>query len=259
MPEGDTVYRVARQLHEALAGRELVASDFRVPSAATIDLAGEPVLEVLSRGKHILMHIGAYTVHSHLRMEGRWRLVGRHDRLPGPAHQIRAVLTVPDRVAVGLELGMLDVVPSARERELVGHLGPDLLGPDWDAAIAIERLSADPATPISVALLDQRNLAGIGNEFANEICFVRGLNPARPVGEVADLPAVVALARRMLHANRDRSIRSSTGDLRPGRTSWVFAREGRACRRCGTRIVKTRLGLDPVTQRDAYRCPSCQP
>lgn len=259
MPEGDTVYRAARQLHEALAGREVVASDFRVPSAATVDLAGEPVLEVLSRGKHILMRIGATTVHSHLRMEGRWRLVSPGDRLPGPAHQIRAVLAVPDRVAVGLELGMLDVVPTTREAELVGHLGPDLLGPGWDAAEAVARLSAEPARPISVALLDQRNLAGIGNEFANEICFVRGLDPARPVGEVADLGAVVALARRMLHANRDRSIRSTTGDLRPGRTSWVFAREGRPCRRCGTAITKFRLGAGPTVQRDAYRCPSCQP
>lgn len=259
MPEGDTVYRAAKHLHEALAGDVLVASDFRTPATATIDLAGEPVHGVVSRGKHILMRIGEWTVHSHLRMEGRWRVLGVDDRLPGPAFQIRAILTTPQRVAVGLELGLLDVVPSSREGELVGHLGPDLLGPDWDAAEAIARLSAHPATPISVALLDQRNLAGVGNEFANEICFVRGLDPAKPVGEVADLPAVVALARRMLHANRDRGIRSSTGDLRPGRTSWVYGRDGRPCRRCGTTITKQRLGPNPTTQRDAYRCPSCQP
>ena len=259
MPEGDTVYRVAKHLHEALAGQTIVATDFRVPSAATISLVGEPVHEVISRGKHIIMRIGAYTVHSHLRMEGRWRVVGAGDRLPGPHHQIRAILTTSSRVAVGLELGMLDVVPTAREHELVGHLGPDLLGPDWDAAAAIANLGADPTLPISVALLDQRNLAGIGNEFANEICFVRGLDPARLIGEVTDLPAVVTLARRMLHANGDRSIRSSTGDLRPGRTSWVFGREGRTCRRCGTTILRTRLGANPTTQRDAYRCPSCQP
>jgi endonuclease-8 len=259
MPEGDTVYRVARELHAALAGSTLIASDFRVPSAATIDLAGEPVTEVLSRGKHILMHIGAYTVHSHLRMEGRWRVVQTGDRLPGPAFQIRAVLSAPERTAVGLELGLLDVVPTTREHELVGHLGPDLLGTDWDAAQAVARLSTDPNVPVSVALLDQRNLAGIGNEFANELCFVRGLDPATPIGEVADLPALVSLAARMLHANRDRSIRSTTGDLRPGRTSWVFGREGRPCRRCGARIVKSRLGPNPTTQRDAYRCPHCQP
>lgn len=259
MPEGDTVYRAAAQLHAALAGATLVASDFRTPSTATIDLAGEPVLDVRSRGKHILMHIGAYTVHSHLRMEGRWRVVPTGERLPGPGHQIRAILTTPERTAVGLELGLLDVVPTRREHELVGHLGPDLLGADWDAAEAIVRLTADPTVPVSVALLDQRNLAGIGNEFANELCFVRGLDPATPIGEVADVPALVALATRMLHANRDRSIRSTTGDLRPGRTSWVFAREGRPCRRCGTRIVKGRLGATPTVQRDTYRCQHCQP
>ena len=259
MPEGDTVYRVARELHAALAGETLVASDFRVPSAATISLAGEPVIEVLSRGKHILMHIGAYTVHSHLRMEGRWRVVAAGTRLPGPEHQIRAILTTPIRVAGGLELGLLDVIQTSREHELVGHLGPDLLGPDWDAAEAIARLTADPSIPVSVALLDQRNLAGVGNEFANELCFVRGLDPATPIGDVADVPALVTLAKRMLHANRDRSIRSTTGDLRPGRTSWVFARESRPCRRCGARIVKGRLGASATVQRDTYRCPHCQP
>lgn len=259
MPEGDTVYQVARRLREALAGREVVRSDFRVPAAATVDLAGETVHEVVSRGKHILMRIGAYTVRSHLRMEGVWLLTAPGERLPGPAADIRAVLEVPGRVAVGLRLGMLDVVPTALEHELVGHLGPDLLGPDWDAAEAIARLTADPAAPVFVALQDQRNLAGIGNEFANELCFVRGLDPARPIGAVDDVPALVALARRMLMANRDRMRRVTTGVDRPGRRSWVFGREGRPCTRCGTPIVRGRLGPSPTVQRDAYRCPSCQP
>ncbi len=259
MPEGDTVWRVARELHAALAGRTVVRTDLRVPAAATVDLAGERVHEVVSRGKHLLMRIGATTIHSHLRMEGRWRLVAPGARLPGPAHEIRAIVAVPDRVAVGLALGMLDVVPTAQEHRVVGHLGPDLLGPDWDADEAIRRLLADPTVPVFVAIQDQRRLAGVGNEFANELCFVRGLDPARPIGEVDDVPALVGLARRMLHANRDRPIRVTTGDVRPGRRSWVFAREGAPCRRCGTTIVLGRLGPSPTVQRDAYRCPRCQP
>lgn len=259
MPEGDTVWRAARQLHEALAGRVVVRTDLRVPAAATVDLAGRRVDEVASRGKHILMRIDGTTIHSHLRMEGRWRLVAPGAGLPGPAHEIRAIVAVPDRVAVGLALGMLDVVPTADEHLVVGHLGPDLLGRDWDADEAVRRLLADPVVPVFVAIQDQRCLAGVGNEFANELCFVRGVDPARPIGEVDDVPALVALARRMLLANRDRPIRATTGDLRQGRTSWVFGREGRPCRRCGTTIRMGRLGPSATVQRNVYRCEHCQP
>ncbi|MCU1424425.1 MAG: Fpg/Nei family glycosylase, partial [Microbacteriaceae bacterium] len=54
MPEGDTVWLTARNLNSALAGLVLTGCDVRVPAFATVDLAGETVHEVVSRGKHLL-------------------------------------------------------------------------------------------------------------------------------------------------------------------------------------------------------------
>jgi endonuclease-8 len=111
---------------------------------------------------------------------------------------------------------------------------------------------------VFVALLDQRNLAGIGNVYANELCFVRGLLPTRPIGEVDDVAALVSLARRMLWANRDRVTRSTTGDLRPGRRTWVYGRTGGPCRRCGTRLEGGELGRREGEERVVTWCPVCQ-
>ncbi|WP_348788732.1 DNA-formamidopyrimidine glycosylase family protein [Leifsonia sp. NPDC080035] len=257
MPEGDTVYQVAKRLRAALAGRTLTATDFRVPAYATVDLSGRRVEEVLSRGKHLLMRVGDVTIHSHLKMEGSWEVYPRGGRWRHPGHQARAVLKTEDNDVVGFLLGVLEVLPRDREQEAVGHLGPDLLGPDWDAAEAVARLSAHPEAPVAVALLDQRNLAGVGNVFANEICFVRGMLPTRPVGE-ADVPATVDLAHRMLVANRDRTVRVTTGDTRRGRNTWVYGREGQPCRRCGTLIQRSSLGRTELEERVSYFCPVCQ-
>lgn len=261
MPEGDTVHRTARQQHDALAGRILTRSDFRVPEFAELDLTGEPVQEVVARGKHLLHRIGDYTVHSHLKMEGAWRLYRNGDRWTRPAFQARAVLGVPGVESVGFSLGILEVIRTTDEETVVGHLGPDLLAPDWGAAHAAEaiaRLTSEPDVPVFTALLDQRKLAGIGNVYANELCYVRGLLPTRPIGEVADVPAIVTLARRMLLANVGRWTRTTTGDTRPGRQTWVYGRTGKPCTRCGTRLEGGELGRVPGEERVVTWCPSCQ-
>ncbi|HEY5223348.1 MAG TPA: DNA-formamidopyrimidine glycosylase family protein [Microbacteriaceae bacterium] len=242
MPEGDTVYRLARRLDDALAGATLTGCDVRVCEYATVDLTGEHIDEVVSRGKHILMRVGEYTVHSHLKMEGSWQLYRPGERWKQPAFRARIVLETADWQAVGFELGMLDVVPRGREEAVVGHLGPDLLGSNWDPDEAARRLSTRPDEPIGVALLDQRNLAGLGNEYVAELCFLRGMLPNRLVRD-SDIPKTIALAHRLLVANKDRAVRTTTGDLRPGHTSWVYGRENQACRRCGARIRQGQLGI----------------
>jgi endonuclease-8 len=257
VPEGDTVYKTAMMQNAALAGATLTGFDLRVPKYATADLTGETVREVVSRGKHLLHRIGAFTLHTHLEMEGAWRTYAPGERWRRPGFQARAVLTTADVVSVGFGLGITELLPTADEASVVGHLGPDLLGPDWDPAEAARRLVADPSVPVYVASLDQRNLAGIGNVYANELCFLRGLLPTRPIGEVADVPAFVELAERMLQANKDRWVRSTTGDLRPGNTSWVYGRRGRPCRRCGTRLRGGELGRD-LQERTVTWCPRCQ-
>lgn len=258
MPEGDTVWKTAQLQHAALAGSVLTKSDFRVPKYATVDLAGETVHEVVSRGKHLFHRVGEFSIHSHLKMEGSWRTFAPGERWRRPEYLARVVLDAPGVQAVGFELGLLEVIPTAEEANVVGHLGPDLLGADWDAGLAVSRLAADPEVPIYVALLDQRTLAGVGNVYANEICFLRGVLPTRPVGETPALDAVVDLAERMLQANKDRWTRSTTGDLRPGQTSWVYGRKGRPCRRCGTRLLGGELGRVEGQERVVTWCPRCQ-
>ena len=179
MPEGDTVYAAARRLDEALAGHVVVRSDIRVPAFAIVDFTGQVVHSVASRGKHLLMRIGDQVVHSHLKMEGEWRVYRTGQRWTRPGFQARAIVAVPGAVAVGFDLGVVEVFPASEESDRMAYLGPDLLGPDWDATEAVRRLASMPDTPIAVALGEQRNLAGLGNVYVTEACFVRGIRPDR--------------------------------------------------------------------------------
>jgi endonuclease VIII len=255
MPEGDTVWQTARRLHTALAGLPLVAAELRVPQHATAALAGHVVLEVVSRGKHILTRLEpGLTLRTHLGMEGKWWLHRPGTRWPPAEEPVRAVLENERAVAVGWRLARVDLVPTASEAELVGHLGPDLLGSDWDPAEAVRRLAAQPARTIGEALLDQRNLAGIGNLYRAEVLFLRGVDPVTPVRDAGDLLAMVKLARRLLHLNREHPEQATTGDLRKGRQHYVYGRTGRPCLRCGTRVQQGELD-----GRTTWWCPACQP
>ncbi|GAA2563825.1 MULTISPECIES: Fpg/Nei family DNA glycosylase [Streptomyces] len=259
MPEGDTVWQAARRLHDALAGKVLTRSDFRVPRYATADLTGRAVLDVTPRGKHLLTRVeGGLTVHSHLRMDGSWKVFAPGQRWSGgPAHQIRVVLSTADRTAVGYRLPVLEILRTAEEQRVVGHLGPDLLGPDWDPRQALANLRADLARPLGEALLDQRNLAGVGNVYKSEICFLLGVTPWLPVGELpADRAAhLPVLSQRLLEANRDRPVRRTTG-LR-GQDLFVYGRAPRPCLRCGTSVRVADQG-DGSRERPTYWCPTCQ-
>lgn len=269
MPEGDTVWRTARSLHRALSGRVLDVADLRVPQLATVDLRGGTVVATRSRGKHLLTRIQRdderWTLHTHLRMEGSWHLLRPGQRWGRPAHQARVVLGTADVTAVGFSLGVVELVPTADEEQVVGHLGPDLLAPGWGAADrdeAVRRLRREPDRPVHEALLDQTCVAGIGNMYAGEMCFLRGLHPATPLSALPDPPGpsglvgLVDLGRRLLFLNKDRATQATTGDLR--HPLWVYARAGQPCRRCGQRILTGELG-PPGRERVTYWCPRCQP
>jgi len=261
MPEGDTVWRTARQLDAALAGRTLTRSDFRVPRYATVNLTGREVHEVVSRGKHLLTRVGGdLTIHTHLRMDGSWRIRQATGNPPND-HRVRLVLANEQWLAIGYLLGVVEVLKTSQEDRVVGHLGPDLLGQDWDQAEAVRRLTQQPGRPIGEALLDQANLAGIGNLYKAEVLFLRGINPWTPLGEVDDLGTVVELARRLLDANKERPSQVTTGNLARGQETWVYGRRGRPCRRCGS-VVKAagheHLG-SATMERVTFWCPACQP
>jgi len=261
VPEGDTVFRAARLLDRHLSGRRLLRSDFRVPQLATTDLTGAVVTETVSRGKHLLTRIdgaGSWTLHTHLKMEGTWRVFAPGARWSRPVHQARVVLEVEGASAVGFSLGIVELFARDAEHDVVGHLGPDLLGPDWHEDDAVARLLEQPARPIGESLLDQTRLAGIGNMYMAELCFTHGVDPRTPVGDVPGLHRLLRRAKLMLETNKERAVQSTTGNLRERERMWVYRRDRSPCRRCGTPIVVEMVG-PAGRERAAYWCPSCQP
>ena len=258
MPEGDTVFLTARRLAEALAGSTLVRGELRHPRLSTVDLAGRVVVAVRSVGKHLFVRFDRdLSLHNHLGMDGSWRFFKPGARVN---HQARAVLATSSTTAVGLNLHQLSLVPTPEEHRLVDHLGPDLLDPDWSeqhASDAVARLQSRPDQEIGVALLDQSLMAGVGNVYKAEVCFLLGVSPWTPVSEV-DIEKAVRLSRELLLRNATRPARNTTGDPRRDRTLWVYGRTRSGCLRCGGRVVATRQG-DDLRERVTYYCPACQP
>jgi endonuclease-8 len=263
VPEGDSVYLLARRLDRALKGRLLARTDLRTPAVATVDLSGRAVLEHATHGKHLLTRLSDdLTLHTHLRMQGSWSVVGPGKRLPSRLMgDVRVVLEAEaGPTAYGVLLPVVDVVRTSREHDLVGHLGPDPLRPDWDAGEAARRLQQDPARPVVAALLDQRLVAGLGNLWANELCFLRGHSPWTPVGAV-DVAALVGLAARALRTSVHvpGAYQVTTGNTRRGEQHWVAGRAGRPCLRCGTTVLVVEEVPNDPDRRRTWWCPTCQP
>lgn len=266
--------RVAARLAGQLVGRQIVASDVRVPQHATADLTGQRITASLSRGKHLLLRTDAgLTLHTHLRMQGSWTVLGPGKRLPaGVRDRARVLLHLDDgRTAVALDMPVVDLLATSREAEVVGHLGPDLLDPEFDSDRAAANLARRPERPVVAAVLDQRNLAGAGNLWTVESLFLRGVFPWTPAAAV-DLAPLVDLLQRLLISGLRSPGMVTTGDRRPGRTHWVYGRAGRACRRCGTPVAfrPAHGGADTarpsrildggdLVDRETWWCPSCQP
>ena len=260
MPEGDTVWRTADRLHRALSGGTITLSDFRFPQIATADLRGAVTTEVVSRGKHLLHRVDSgLTIHSHLKMEGQWRV----ERVADTASwlrraDLRAAVGTDTWSALGLRLGLLEIVPTSREDQIVGHLGPDVLGPDWDPAEAVRRLLAS-GTTIGAALLDQRVLAGVGTLWASESLFLERIGPWSAAADLdrERIEALVSRISRLMDASRHHAVQSSTGVRRRGEEHFVHARSGRPCRRCGNTIRVSMIG-PPGRERTMFYCPTCQ-
>jgi endonuclease VIII len=258
MPEGDTVYATARRLTDALGGATLVRGELRHPRLATVDLAGRVFVGAVSVGKHLFLRFdNAVSLHCHLGMDGSWRL---YSRRPPISHRVRAVLATANQYALGESLLKMAIVPTSDEKSLVSHLGPDLLAPDWsDAhhAEAVRRLTADTERELGQALLDQRVIAGIGNVYKVELCFLLGASPWSPVSTV-DPDKAVATARELLLRNASRPRRNTTGDPRRGHETWVYGRHRFGCLRCGGPVMVANQGAD-LRERLTYYCPPCQP
>ncbi|ROS38316.1 DNA-formamidopyrimidine glycosylase family protein [Amycolatopsis thermoflava] len=263
MPEGDTVFLAGKKVEKALAGRVLTRTDFRHPALATTDLTGSTVLGVRTVGKHLFFRFSPdLSLHSHLKMDGSWEITRPGSRWRHPAHHARVVLEAEGVQVVGFRVHDLELLPTAEESRLVGHLGPDLLDPQWSdehEARAVAALTSEPGRELGLALLDQRVMAGVGNLYKCEICFLLGVTPWTPVSEL-DAAKVVRLARKLLLANAWRHEQSTTGDLARGRRNWVYERTRQGCFRCGGRLRVEDQGRDPrdVQARPTWFCPRCQ-
>jgi endonuclease VIII len=255
MPEGDTVFLTARHLNDLLAGKTLLRAELRHPRLSTVELAGQTLLGVRSYGKRIFVRFSSeLSLHNHLRMDGSWHLYKPGEKWRKPAHQARVVFEVDDRQAIGFSLHDMELLPTAEEDRLISHLGPDLLADEFDVDEAVSRLVADPSREVGLALLDQRVVAGIGNLYKTEVCFMLRVSPWAPVSAV-DARKAMLLSRKLLWANRWRAEQVTTGDLR--QPHYVYGRAGRPCFKCGTRVKSGTQGSG-TQERVAYFCPGCQ-
>ena len=272
MPEGDTIHSAARRVGAALVGRDIEEIETPHPRHR-LDrwperLAGRAIRSVDARGKHLLVRFdGDLTLHSHLRMGGAWHVYRRGDRWRRSRRRAWLVIRTPEHEVVQFAGPVLELMTDGRARSdpRLAQLGPDVLAPELDERRILARLGEDdPTRGIGDALLDQRNLAGIGNAWKSEACFLAGVSPWRPLDRLADqdtLRIVRAvrphMERSVARGGRIETVVPGEGPeaAAPGRLTYVFEREGLPCRVCSTPIRARGQGDD---NRTTYWCPRCQ-
>jgi endonuclease-8 len=273
MPEGDTIFRAARTLHRALAGKAVVAFETVLPALSRVHddapITGRTIDTVRAVGKHLLIELsGRLVLRTHMRMNGSWHIYRRGERWRRPRRDMRIVIATEDFEAVAF------TVPEAeflREDALARHkdlrqLGPDLLSPSFDPEEALVRMRARRESAIADVLLNQRVVAGVGNVYKSEVLFICGVDPFAPVASLSDdaLRQILETSRRLLTVNvRDgvapmttyTGYRRTTRRDDPKERLWVYGRGRRPCRRCGAAISVKKTGLDA---RLTYWCSNCQ-
>lgn len=273
MPEGDTIFRAARTLHRALAGKIVTRFESVFPALTRVHedtpITGRTVELVTARGKHLLIRLsGDLTLRTHMRMNGSWHIYRPGEAWQRSRRDMRIVLATSDFVAVGFSIPVAEWLrtSAAGRHEELRKLGPDLLADDFDAAEAERRLRERGDTPIADALLNQRVMAGIGNVYKSEVLFACRVDPFALVRTLSDeqLSCLIATARKFLRANVSEGLapmstylgfRKTTGRSDPTERLWVYGRAGDPCRRCGTAVKISKQGRDA---RLTYWCPACQ-
>lgn len=282
MPEGDTIHNAALRVGNALVGKEIRAIETpqerhrmdRWPER----LAGRAVRSVDARGKHLFIRFdGDLTIHSHLRMGGKWGVYEHGRRWTRPAHRAWLVMRTDDHDVVQFDGPVLELMTDSRTRfdRLLAGLGPDIVAEDFDEAAALRLLREDDQTrQVGDALLDQRNLAGIGNIWKSEGCFMAGVDPWRRLADLDDEDLLAILRATRPEIRRSARVGGPTTTYRPDAPSrasrrpvrkpadrdrrsgtWVYERGDLPCRRCATKILARGQGDD---NRTTYWCPRCQ-
>jgi endonuclease VIII len=269
MPEGDSYTRVAALLRPAFVGSTLTVVD-GVPAVRRRSdrLIGQPVDGVRTHGKHLLIDVGVdLTIHVWMGMPGWWRIGprGGPGRTEGERSRstdsgdIRLLIGTSNHVATCHSAPVVELDRRTVIDRSLRRLGPDVLDVEFDIGEYRTRVALLPATTMAAdLLLDQRVLAGVGNEYKNEVLFLEGVHPARPLQDLspAQIDALALRSRRIMLPNAARTgARDTTGI--PGRQAWVYRRAGLPCRRCRTAIQTDHLGARH--QRVTFWCPVCQP
>jgi endonuclease VIII len=274
LPEGDSIFRAARALQQALAGRTISKFESVFPRL-TNRLEDRPVIgrtveRVEARGKHLLIWLsGGLGLRTHMRMHGSWHIYRPGERWQRPRHDMRIVLETPEFVAVAFNVPVaeFETADSIERTSPLRDLGPDPLREHFDAALAADRIAARADLEVADALLDQRAIAGIGNIYKSETLFAATINPFTLVRNLTrgQIESIVAVAAKFMRANVAESsrgmatyagLRRTTGRFDPNARFWVYGRGGKPCRRCGTPIRRSKQG--PYA-RSTYWCPMCQP
>lgn len=256
MPEGDTVARAAARLRPVLLGQVIADVGGTAPAVRRhhARLRRRRVLDIRTTGKHLTIDVqGGWSIHVHLGMSGTW-VIRKQGAAPGRA---RLALTTPRGLVACLDAPTVDVDRTPAIDARLGVLGPDVLADDFDPREVARRAMERPDRPVADVVLDQRVMAGVGNEYKAELLFRLRWHPLRPAASVseAEWADAASLATRLVGANVDHAIRSTTGDRVPGRETWVYGRGGKPCRRCSSAIAESWLG-SPA--RITYWCPGCQ-
>lgn len=275
MPEGDTIFRAARTMNQALAGKKVTRFESVLPKLTRVDedtpLVGRTIESVTSAGKwNLIRFSGDLILLTHMRMNGSWHLYRPGESWQRPRNDMRIVIETADFVAVGFNVPVAEfhTEHSLRRKPELRGLGEDLLSESFDAQEALQRLQSQGNEEIGMALLDQRVMAGVGNIYKSEICFACKVSPFARVQSLNDeqLRYVVETARKFLKANIRKGsqtgivtyagLRRTTGRHNPAERLWVYGRRGLPCRVCGTRIEARK---DKVDARVTFWCPKCQP
>lgn len=270
MPEGDTLFRTAAGLRPYLVGREVTGARAQGPGPIpqVHRLIGQRIDAVEAQGKNLLIRLGnGLELRTHLRMNGSWHRYRPGERWRRPPGRARLVLEVPGSVAVCFDAPVVELFEQRAEHlhPSLSRLGPDLLAPGFDADEVLRRLRLPERADLEIgpALLDQRAMAGVGNVYKNEILWIERVSPFVRVRDLDDvtLRRLIGTSHRLLTENVASTGRgpervTTAGDRAAPGPLYVYGRQGRPCRRCGTPIEVVRQGID--LPRSTYWCPSCQ-
>jgi endonuclease-8 len=257
MPEGDTLRRLADKITDRFGGQRVLRSKTRDPRIATIDFGGTVLTMADAYGKHLFIRFAdGRSLHAHLEMTGSFE-VGRPSR--ESEWRRRVELWFANGRLTGVAVPVLEVIATSSEHDVIERLGPDLCGisgpPDPDEIAT--RMLTNPEVPVAGAMLDQRNAAGFGNVYANDVPFIAGVDPRQPVRRIDGLADLIAIGIALIRVSAERGPQNTTGRRLATDDLWVHGRGRARCPICGDRLEY----LDPEAspwRRSITWCPTCQ-